>query len=92
MEFNLSSISNGIIEFCEKFDYESLQPSKLGNRNDLIGWINRLLRIRKNTFTLNDLNKVFSQKIPTSSNHKPPLTHHITQFILKTLRIDYKIK
>lgn len=69
IEFSSSSISNGIIEFCEKFDYESLQPSKLGNRNDLIGWINRLLRIRKNTFTLNDLNKVFSQKATTSSKH-----------------------
>jgi len=63
------AISNGLVEFCEKFDFESLQPSKLGNRTDLLNWINRLLRIRKHTFTIIDLNKIFSQKTPTSSKH-----------------------
>lgn len=68
-EFSSNAIAEGMIEFCQKFDFESLQPSKLGNRNDLHSWINRLLRIRKITFVTADLNIVFEQKLTTSIKH-----------------------
>ena len=68
-EFDSIAISEGLIEFCQKFDYESLQPSKSGNRTDLFSWINRLLRIRKSTFITTDLNTAFEQKLTTSLKH-----------------------
>lgn len=47
--FDEKSISKGLILFCKKFDYESLLSK---GRNDLISWINKLLRIRQHTFTI----------------------------------------
>jgi hypothetical protein len=67
--FTSKAISNGFINFCRKFDYESQSPSKLGKSTDLISWINRILRIRKETFSIEDLNTVFTLKTPTSVKH-----------------------
>lgn len=47
--FDEKSISKGLITFCKKFDYESLLAK---GRNDLVSWINKLLRIRQHTFTV----------------------------------------
>ena len=46
--FEEKSISKGLILFCKKFDYESLLSK---GRNDLISWINKLLRVRQHKFT-----------------------------------------
>jgi hypothetical protein len=67
--FKPEAISKGFEKFCTDFDYESQNPSKLGKRNDLIHWINRVLRIRKITFTIEDLNMALNQKSPTSIKH-----------------------
>ena len=67
--FNKTAISNGTLRFCRTFDFESLRPSKLGRRNDYYNWINRILRIRKTTFSISDINGVFRQKSPTSQKH-----------------------
>jgi hypothetical protein len=68
-DFSSNAIAEGMIEYCQKFDYESLQPSRLGNQKDLYSWINRLLRIRKTTFVTTDLNIVFEQKLTSSTKH-----------------------
>lgn len=64
--FTTQAISDGLISFCRTFDYESQNPSKSGKSNDLVQWINKLLRIRKTIFTVEDLNSVFIQKLPSS--------------------------
>lgn len=67
--FTSTSISDGIRQFCLNFDYISQRPTKFGNRNDLDSWINRLLRMRVLTFTIEHLNETFLQKNPTSYKH-----------------------
>lgn len=67
--FSSMAISKGLITFCTKFDYESQQPSKTGKRSDLINWIERALRIRKHTFSIDDMNQIFSQKTGSSIKH-----------------------
>jgi hypothetical protein len=67
--FTPKAISNGFINFCRTFDYESQSPSKLGKSTDLISWINRILRIRKDTFSIDDLSSIFTLKTPTSVKH-----------------------
>ena len=36
--------------FCKKFDYVSLQPSRIGKSNDLKAWIVKILRMRLSSF------------------------------------------
>lgn len=36
--------------FCKKFDYVSLQPSRIGKGNDLKAWIVKILRMRLSSF------------------------------------------
>ncbi|GHT65930.1 hypothetical protein FACS189452_00940 [Bacteroidia bacterium] len=67
--FTSTAISKGLVRFCAQFDYESQQPSKTGKRSDLINWINRSLRIRKTMFTIEDLNRVYSQRTTVSTKH-----------------------
>lgn len=67
--FTNEAISNGFIAFCKGFDYESQTPSKQGKGNDLVNWINRLLRLRKTQFSIDDLNNSFTQKSNTSIKH-----------------------
>jgi hypothetical protein len=74
VEFSQTAISKGLITFCTKFDYESQQPSKTGKRSDLINWIEKALRIRKHTFTIDDINNAFSQKTGISIKHIEEMT------------------
>lgn len=67
--FTNEAISKGLIVFCKGFDYESQTPSKQGKGNDLVNWINRLLKLRKTQFSINDLNMTFSQKNNVSNKH-----------------------
>jgi hypothetical protein len=67
--FTNDAISNGFISFCKGFDYESQTPSKQGKGNDLVNWINRLLRLRKTQFSIEDLNAAFTQKSNISIKH-----------------------
>lgn len=69
ISFTPSAISYGLINFCRKYDYESQNPSKQSRGGDLVNWINRLLRIRKTLFNIDDLNNTFIQKSPTSIKH-----------------------
>jgi hypothetical protein len=69
ISFTSTAISNGMITFCRRFDYESQNPSKVGKSNDLVSWINKILRIRKIIFSVDDLNSVFLQKTSISIKH-----------------------
>src|ERR1017187_4013801 len=69
ISFTSNAIANGMIKFCRTFDYESQQPSKLGNREDLINWIDKILRIRKHTFSIEDVNTAFLQKANISKTY-----------------------
>lgn len=68
-KFSPNMISSGIRQFCLNFDYISQRPTQSGSRNDLNNWINRLLRMRIWTFTIETMNKTFRQKSKTSSKH-----------------------
>ena len=67
--FTKDAISNGMVEYCKKFDYESLNPAKLGSRDDLINWINRILRIKLAEFTIEDVRRTFAIPTSTASKH-----------------------
>lgn len=67
--FSSTAISEGLINFCRTFDYESQNPSKIGKSNDLVSWINKILRVRKIVFNPEDLNLVFMQKTTNSVKH-----------------------
>jgi hypothetical protein len=67
--FPSNSISKGFINFCSKYDYGSQNPSKTGKGSDLVHWINRILRIRKEKFTIEDVNYTFTQRANMSLKH-----------------------
>jgi hypothetical protein len=67
--FTKDAISKGMVEYCKNFDYESLNPAKLGSRDDLINWINRILRIKMVEFTIEDVRKTFAVTMGTASKH-----------------------
>lgn len=60
--FSSATISKGLIEFCKRFDYESLQPSKVSGKSDFYSWLNKLLTIKKSRFSITDICTVFSIK------------------------------
>lgn len=46
VSFSSATISKGLIEFCKRFDYESLQPSKISDKNNYYNWLNKVLLIK----------------------------------------------
>lgn len=69
MSFSSATISKGLIEFCKRFDYESLQPSKISDRNDYYNWLNKVLLMKKPDFTISELCNVFNIKTTTARTY-----------------------
>jgi len=67
--FTKEAISKGMVSYCKNFDYESLNPAKLGSRTDLINWINRILRTKSVEFTIDDIRRTFTVPTRTASSY-----------------------
>ena len=69
VSFSSATISKGLIEFCKRFDYESLQPSKISDKNNYYNWLNKVLLIKKPYFTISELCSVFNIKTATARTY-----------------------
>ena len=69
VSFSSATISKGLIEFCKRFDYESLQPSKISDKNNYYNWLNKVLLIKKPYFTISELCNVFNIKTATARTY-----------------------
>lgn len=59
--FTPDSILKGCMAFCKKFDYVSLQPSRIGKGTDLKSWINKLLRLRLTKFSVKQYSNFYTE-------------------------------
>ncbi|QCX39565.1 hypothetical protein FF125_14360 [Aureibaculum algae] len=60
--FDGSSVSNGLIKFAKRYDYLSMYPSLTAKNKDVLTTINNILRNKKTSFSIKDLNITFNQK------------------------------
>lgn len=67
--FSSDTISRGLVEFCKRFDYESLQPSKVLERKDYFSWLNKALMMKKPYFTLQEVANEFTIKNATAQKY-----------------------
>ena len=58
--FNKDNISQGIIQYCQSYDYFSNQSVKIGGKMDLYNWINKILQLKLTSFTAEHVKKEFS--------------------------------
>lgn len=61
-KFDGSAVSNGLIKFAKRYDYLSMYPSRTGKNKDILTVINNVLRIKKTSITVKDINDTFNQK------------------------------
>ncbi|WP_156965043.1 P-loop ATPase, Sll1717 family [Kaistella solincola] len=59
--FEDKAIRDGMISFCKVYDYDSLFPSKVGRNKEIKAMINRLLQLKKTSFSKKELTTYFSQ-------------------------------
>lgn len=103
--FDSTSISRGMNSFATKYDYPSIHPSRKGKNMDVKSSINKLLRIRKTNFTLNDVNQTFNQKTRASEKMIQSflgyklieaddvlMDGNITNYIIKDPKIKFLIR
>ena len=69
VSFSPAAISKGLIEFCRRFDYESLQPSRISDKNNYYNWLNKILLMKKPYFTISELCGVFNIKAATARTY-----------------------
>ena len=69
ISFSSTTISKGLVEFCRRFDYESLQPSKVSDKNNYYNWLNKVLLMKKPYFTISEICSVFNLKITTARTY-----------------------
>ena len=59
-QFEDLAISTGIISFCKRFDYESINPNRSGGTSSLYSWIDKLLKVKLIKFTVEDINRTYN--------------------------------
>ena len=69
VSFSSETISKGLVEFCQRFDYESLQPSKVSDKNNYYNWLNKVLLMKKPYFTISEISSVFNIKVATARTY-----------------------
>lgn len=69
ISFSSTTISKGLVEFCRRFDYESLQPSKVSDKNNYYNWLNKVLLMKKPYFTISEICSVFNLKTTTARTY-----------------------
>ena len=67
--FSSNAISRGVIEFCKRFDYEALRPSKVSDKSNYYNWLNKVLLMKKPDFTLSEVCSVFNIKMSAASKY-----------------------
>lgn len=68
--FSSNAISKGLIDFCKRFDYVSLQPfEKSDTKTNYYDWIKKILQVKKPSFTINEYCSIFSIKQATALKH-----------------------
>lgn len=85
--FSSDAINRGLLEFCIRFDYLSLQPSRTSNKSEFFSWLNKVLIIKKPTFVSSDIQSVFSVKSPTASKY---ISEMLRMGIIKNLEYPDK--
>jgi len=64
--FEVHCILQGLINFCIKYDYDSIKPSKAGKNKEILAMINRILAMRLIQFTTKHLTDTFKQSAAQS--------------------------
>lgn len=74
--FQSTSVSLGLIKFAKRYDYLSLYPSRTGKNKDVTSVINKILRVRRVQFSVNDVNLTFNQKTRSSMRQIDQMLHY----------------
>ena len=69
IEFSFAALTKGCMAFCKKFNYVSLQPSRIGKANDLKAWIVKILRMRLPSFNAQKYGEFYSLSSKVASKH-----------------------
>ena len=69
VSFSPEAISKGMLKFCRNFDYASLRPFKTGGKEDLTDWINKILAVRRISFTVYEWAEGFNCTKTTAAKH-----------------------
>ncbi len=70
--FEDTAVSKGLIDFCKRFDFESLSPLRSnGKKSDIYDWIEKILKMRCNVLTVEELKTNFG------TNNKNAISHLI---------------
>jgi hypothetical protein len=69
VSFSSNAVSKGLIEFCKRFDYESLRPSKVSDRKSLYDWLNKVLLMKKPCFSLEEVCNAFTIKSTNAAKY-----------------------
>lgn len=69
VSFSSTTISKGVIAFCQHFDYESLQPSRVSDKKNYYSWLEKVLQMKKPFFTVPEVASVFSVKLSNASKY-----------------------
>ncbi len=64
--FEPDCISNGLIQFCAGYDYDSITPSKQGKNQEVTVMINKLLQVKLNAFSMRQLTITLNQSTAQS--------------------------
>ena len=66
VSFSPTAISKGLLNFCLKFDYCSLQTENTKRKVDYFSWLQKVLQIRRENFTYSDVCNAFNIKESTA--------------------------
>lgn len=69
VSFSPEAISRGMMKFCKNFDYASLRPFKIGGKEDLTDWINKILAVKRNCFTVSEWSEGVNSSKNVASKH-----------------------
>lgn len=69
VNFNPMSLSKGMMKFCKDFDYFSIQSNKISGKTDYYQWLNKVLHIKRTTFSNKDVCETFNVKDKTANTY-----------------------
>lgn len=69
VSFSPTAISKGLLDFCLKFDYCSLQTENTKRKADYFSWLQKVLQIRREHFTYSDVCNAFNIKESTACKY-----------------------
>ena len=69
MSFSPNAITKGLRDFCVNFDYESMQPSKVDNKQNYYDWLEKVLAMKKTSIAIDDIVQEFGVPQKTALKH-----------------------